>query len=86
MSTCERAGKDYRLQISNFSLCFLGVVVAFNIYDLDKDGYISNGELFLCLKIMSGEHLEDTQLQVSTASANVRSAKQSKIYLTSLFP
>ena len=38
-------------------------VVAFDIYDIDKDGYISNGELFLALKIMSGDHLEDAHLQ-----------------------
>ena len=38
-------------------------VVAFDIYDIDKDGFISNGELFLTLKIMSGDHLEDAHLQ-----------------------
>lgn len=38
-------------------------LVAFDIYDIDRDGYISNGELFLALKIMSGDHLEDLHLQ-----------------------
>jgi serine/threonine-protein phosphatase 2B regulatory subunit len=38
-------------------------LVAFDIYDIDKDGYISNGELFLTLKIMCGDHLEDIHLQ-----------------------
>ncbi|XP_033641186.1 calcineurin subunit B type 2 [Asterias rubens] len=35
----------------------------FNIYDMDKDGYISNGELFQVLKMMVGSNLRDTQLQ-----------------------
>ena len=37
--------------------------VAFRIYDMDKDGYISNGELFQVLKMMVGTNLKDTQLQ-----------------------
>ncbi|XP_063413148.1 calcineurin subunit B type 1-like isoform X1 [Mytilus trossulus] len=36
---------------------------AFAIYDMDKDGYISNGELYQVLKLMVGDHLKDTQLQ-----------------------
>lgn len=36
---------------------------AFKIYDIDKDGYISNGELFQVLKVMVGDNLQDTQLQ-----------------------
>lgn len=36
---------------------------AFKIYDIDKDGYISNGELFQVLKMMVGNNLKDTQLQ-----------------------
>ena len=36
---------------------------AFSIYDLDKDGYISNGELFQVLKMMVGDRLKDWQLQ-----------------------
>uniref|UniRef100_A0A8C4KB96 Protein phosphatase 3 regulatory subunit B, alpha n=1 Tax=Dromaius novaehollandiae TaxID=8790 RepID=A0A8C4KB96_DRONO len=36
---------------------------AFRIYDMDKDGYISNGELFQVLKMMVGNNLKDTQLQ-----------------------
>lgn len=38
-------------------------LVAFRIYDMDKDGYISNGELFQVLKMMVGNNLKDTQLQ-----------------------
>jgi serine/threonine-protein phosphatase 2B regulatory subunit len=30
---------------------------------MDKDGYISNGELFQVLKMMVGTNLKDTQLQ-----------------------
>jgi len=36
---------------------------AFKVYDMDRDGYISNGELFLVLKMMVGNNLKDTQLQ-----------------------
>ncbi|BFZ55993.1 Calcineurin subunit B [Savitreella phatthalungensis] len=36
---------------------------AFKIYDIDRDGYISNGELFLVLKMMVGNNLRDVQLQ-----------------------
>ena len=36
---------------------------AFNIYDIDKDGFISNGELFTVLKMMVGNNLTDLQLQ-----------------------
>ncbi|PAA63863.1 hypothetical protein BOX15_Mlig029669g2 [Macrostomum lignano] len=36
---------------------------AFKIYDIDKDGYISNAELFKVLKMMVGNNLKDEQLQ-----------------------
>ncbi|PAA69155.1 hypothetical protein BOX15_Mlig022271g1 [Macrostomum lignano] len=36
---------------------------AFRIYDMDKDGFISNGELFQVLKMMVGSNLKDAQLQ-----------------------
>merc|ERR1711915_687642 len=35
----------------------------FKIYDIDNDGYISNGELFQVLKMMVGSNLKDSQLQ-----------------------
>merc|ERR1712018_714057 len=35
----------------------------FRIYDIDRDGYISNGELFQVLKMMTGSNLTDQQLQ-----------------------
>lgn len=37
--------------------------VVFKVYDMDRDGYISNGELFLVLKMMVGGNLKDQQLQ-----------------------
>ncbi|EGR32848.1 hypothetical protein IMG5_068710 [Ichthyophthirius multifiliis] len=36
---------------------------AFKVYDIDGDGYISNGELFQVLKMMVGNNLNDVQLQ-----------------------
>ncbi|XP_070286201.1 calcineurin subunit B type 2 [Myotis yumanensis] len=36
---------------------------AFSIYDMDRDGYISNGELFQVLKMMVGSNLQDSELQ-----------------------
>jgi len=44
-------------------LCAWIVTVAFKIYDIDRDGYISNGELFQVLKMMVGNNLKDGQLQ-----------------------
>jgi len=46
-----KGGKDSKLRF------------AFRIYDIDNDGYISNGELFQVLKMMVGNNLKDTQLQ-----------------------
>jgi len=36
---------------------------AFQVYDIDGDGFISNGELFQVLKMMVGTNLNDVQLQ-----------------------
>eukprot|EP00741_Cyanophora_paradoxa_P009416 tig00000144_g9120.t1 len=36
---------------------------AFKVYDVDEDGFISNGELFTVLKLMVGNNLNDVQLQ-----------------------
>ena len=33
------------------------------MYDIDGDGFISNGELFQVLKMMVGTNLKDVQLQ-----------------------
>ncbi|WFD18621.1 Calcineurin subunit B [Malassezia caprae] len=35
----------------------------FKVYDMDRDGFISNGELFIVLKMMVGGNLKDQQLQ-----------------------
>lgn len=34
------------------------IVVAFKVYDMDRDNFISNGELFLVLKMMVGNNLK----------------------------
>lgn len=47
----------------SFTYVYFTSAVAFRIYDMDKDGYISNGELFQVLKMMVGNNLKDTQLQ-----------------------
>ena len=36
---------------------------AFKVYDFDNDGFISNGDLYLTLKMMVGDNLNDVQLQ-----------------------
>ncbi|CDJ35737.1 protein phosphatase 2b regulatory subunit, putative [Eimeria mitis] len=36
---------------------------AFDVYDINKDGHISNGELFAVMKMMVGNNLNDQQLQ-----------------------
>lgn len=46
-----------------FAFSSLCCPVAFKIYDVDKDNYISNGELFQVLKLMVGNNLKDPQLQ-----------------------
>jgi serine/threonine-protein phosphatase 2B regulatory subunit len=37
--------------------------MAFIIYDMDNDGYLSNGDLFKCLKMLVGDNLTDIQIQ-----------------------
>lgn len=39
------------------------MMFAFKIYDVNSDGFISNGDLFQILKIMVGDNLNSTQLQ-----------------------
>ena len=38
------------------------LLFAFQIYDINNDGFISNGELFTVLKMMVGNNLNDVQL------------------------
>ena len=37
--------------------------VAFKVYDMNNDGFISNAELFQTLKLMVGSNLKDSELQ-----------------------
>lgn len=37
--------------------------MAFRVYDIDRDGYVSNGELFIVLKMMVGGNLGEKELQ-----------------------
>jgi len=46
-----------------FSFFYFSIKVAFRVYDMDRDGYISNGELFIVLQMMVGSNLRDDQLQ-----------------------
>jgi serine/threonine-protein phosphatase 2B regulatory subunit len=49
----------------SYNILLLPVIldtVAFQIYDIDNDGYISNGELFIVLKKMVGKNLSDEQV------------------------
>ena len=45
---------------------------AFKIYDIDQDGFISNGELFQVLKMMVVNNLSDIQLQQLVDSTMVK--------------
>ena len=36
---------------------------AFQFYDMNGDGYLSNGDLFNCLKMLVGDNLTDIQIQ-----------------------
>ena len=45
------------LHSASFSPPHVGAV-AFKVYDMDRDGFISNGELFLVLKMMVGNNLK----------------------------
>ena len=46
---------------------------------MDNDGYISNGELYQVLKMISGDNLKDTQLQQIVDKAIIMFDKVSKI-------
>lgn len=36
---------------------------AFKIYDIDRDGFVGNGELYIVMKMMVGKNLQDEELQ-----------------------
>lgn len=44
--------------------------VAFKVYDVDRDGFISNGELFLVLKMMVGNNLKVSTSTLFLAGVN----------------
>ena len=48
----------FYLTYSPVALVSMLPTVAFKVYDVDRDGYISNGELFLVLKMMVGNNLK----------------------------
>jgi len=59
----SRGGREEKLKctfkpVSGFEANFIWDPVAFKVYDVDRDGYISNGELFLVLKMMVGNNLK----------------------------
>ena len=63
----SRGGRDEKLRCAPIRKNLLrfksydDCVVAFKVYDMDRDGYISNGELFLVLKMMVGNNLKVSQ-------------------------
>ncbi len=60
----QKENKEAKLRCKLFCLISTKkMLVAFQVYDIDQDGYISNGELFQVLKIMVGNNLNDVQLQ-----------------------
>lgn len=63
----EKRSCDVRYPIYVLPACpdhfYIPHLVAFKVYDMDRDGFISNGELFLVLKMMVGNNLKDGQLQ-----------------------
>jgi len=46
------------MPVSGYEANLILDLVAFKVYDVDRDGYISNGELFLVLKMMVGNNLK----------------------------
>jgi len=57
----SRGGREEKLRCMSASPSFTdthAISVAFAVYDVDRDGYISNGELFLVLKMMVGNNLK----------------------------
>ena len=55
----ERKNSDVRLRDNLVKISTERFVsVAFKVYDMDRDGFISNGELFLVLKMMVGNNLK----------------------------
>lgn len=60
---CHYSHFCFPVDSTSHLLCLRVKIVAFKVYDMDRDGYISNGELFIVLKMMVGNNLKDNQLQ-----------------------
>lgn len=58
----SRGGREEKLRCKRLLHVFHPLLtsdpVAFKVYDVDRDGFISNGELFLVLKMMVGNNLK----------------------------
>ena len=54
----ERRNYDVGFLVSSTPVALIRTTVAFKVYDVDRDGFISNGELFLVLKMMVGNNLK----------------------------
>lgn len=71
----SRGGREEKLRCWSLAPCFCIssddlFSVAFKVYDVDRDGFISNGELFLVLKMMVGNNLKVSPLaRMSTSEA-----------------
>ena len=52
-------------------LILFAYVVAFKVYDMDRDGFISNGELFLVLKMMVGNNLKVSRKLIFPLNINI---------------
>ena len=63
-----RGDKDSKLKckLLYFIHHLFKTLVAFKIYDMDKDGFISNGELFQVLKMMVGNNLKGIYINLYT--------------------
>lgn len=59
----SRGSQEEKLQCTCAPALLTILAVVFKVYDMDRDGYISNGELFIVLKMMVGGNLKDQQLQ-----------------------
>lgn len=56
------------VKVYKLSFMYIGNVeeknkLAFAIYDMDGDGYLSNGDLFKCLRLLVGDNLTEVQVQ-----------------------
>ena len=58
----SRGGREEKLKCWFLFFSYVSLIirplVAFKVYDVDRDGFISNGELFLVLKMMVGNNLK----------------------------